>query len=705
MKRTLIFLLILFSFLIHLSLYAQQIQEPIMVKADKVEYSADQKEVTAEGNVSIVYKDITLTCDKAKVDITDQKAEAEGNVKVKEPQGFLYAEKIIYNFANKTGTIIKAKVDALPYYGKGEEVQKLSENEYEIKKGSITTCNLDHPHYLISSKKILIYPEDKVVVKGAKFSLGKIPILYLPSYTHSLKDPFMHVRFIPGKSKDWGPYLLSAWRVNLTPKQTARVYLDYRSRLGNAEGFGLNYGSDNLGKGDFKFYYTQERPRKLPQETPAEFQRYLVRLRHLWDISPNTNLVAEVYKIYDSKRMVLGTDYNFLKDYFYREYEKESQPKTYLSLSHNFSNSYLNLLIQKRINSWYTHQNLVPDEKLPQISYNLASLPLGTTGLYLNNQMQFANLLNKEASPSSQDDDVLRWDVYNRIFMPKKLSIFNINPFVAIRETYYSKDKDGNSLDPRTVFYTGIDLSTSFYRIFNISNQFFDINGLKHIITPNIRYQYNHRPTIPSSKLQIFDEIDDIERNHKINLELINKLQTKRDEQVVDFAIFRINTDYSLERNTNTNKGFSDFLFDLELIPFSWLRLEQDATFDPKNENFKTVNFDLLANFGKGRSFGLGHRYERKGGKELTSEFNWLINPKWKFRIYERYQFAKVKRAGLKEQEYSLVRDLHCWTMDFVYNISKEHGHTFWIIFRLKAFPKVELEFEQSYRSPKQTTE
>jgi LPS-assembly protein len=707
MQKFLVGLIVSVTFIFNLSyLYAQQIKEPIIVKGEKVEYSADQKQVIAEGNVSVLYKDTKLTCQKIKVNLDTQEATAKGDVCIKDERGIVYAEEIIYNFSKKTGSIIKAKVESPPYYGQGEIAQRISENQYNIKDGYITTCDLDKPHYYISSKNIQIYPEDKVVVKGAKFYLGKIPLLYLPSYTHRLKDPFMHVRFIPGKSSDWGGYMLSSWRVNLTEKQTARVYLDYRSKLGLAEGFGLNYTLDNLGKGDYKFYYTQERTRKLPQESPAEFERYLMRLRHSWEISPQTNAILEVYKIEDSKRMVLGTDYNFLKDYFYREYEKESQPKTYLSLSHNLANSSLNLLVQKRINSWYTHQYMVPDEKLPQISYSLPSFPLGIGNFYLSNQMQFANLLNKEASPSTQDDDVIRFDVYNEIFMPTKLYIFNIRPFVGVRETYYSKDKEGNSLDPRTVFYTGIDLSTRFYRIFNVSNRFFDINGLRHIITPNIRYQYNHKPTIPKSKLQIFDEIDTIEQNHKIELELVNKLQTKRDNEAIDFAIFKINTDYNLERNTSSSaKGFTDFLMDLELIPFSWLRLEQDATFDLKENNFKTVNFDLSTNLGKGRSFGLGNRYERKGGKELTTEFNWRFNPKWKMRIYERYQFARIKTRGLKEQEYSISRDLHCWIMDFIYNISKEHGHTFWFVFRLKAFPEIELEFEQSYRSPKQTGE
>ncbi|MCM8757902.1 MAG: LPS-assembly protein LptD, partial [Candidatus Omnitrophica bacterium] len=365
--------------------------------------------------------------------------------------------------------------------------------------------------------------------------------------------------------------------------------------------------------------------------------------------------------------------------------------------------SFLSFIVQKRINSWYTHEQMVPDERLPTVSFNLPSYPFGLFNLYFKNQTEFSNLLNKDIS--SQDDDVLRFDTYNELFLPMRISIFNIKPSVGVRETYYSKDKEGNSLDPRTVFYTGIDLSTKFYRFFNLYNSLFDINGIRHTVTPNIKYIYNHRPTIPKDKLQTFDEIDTIERNHYLNLELVNKFQTKRKDDIIDLAIFKITTDYSLVRNDLKSKGFSDLLFDMELIPFAWLRVESDTTFDLKQNNFKVINFDIGANFDKGKSFGLSHRYERKGGKELTSEFNWRFNPKWKFKIYERYQFAKIRGRGLKEQEYSLTRDLHCWILDFIYNISKDHGHTFWFIFRLKAFPEVEFEFEQSYHGPKKSIE
>ncbi len=692
-----------FLFICVICAYAQEVSRPIVVNGDRVEYSTDAKEVTAQGNVLVVYQDSRLTCNKITVNTQTKEATAEGNVCLEDDKGIIEAEEARYNFDTKTGTILKAKIFTHPHFGKGEVIERIQENRFDVKDGYITTCNFDEPHYRLRSKKVGVYPQDKVKAKHATVQAGKIPLFYLPQYTHSLKDPFMHVRFIPGKKKEWGPYMLSAWRYNLTENIRGRIYLDYRQRLGLAEGFGMNYTTEDFGRGDYKFYYTQERARKLPQTSPAEFERYLVRWRHMWQMSPKMKATLEYYKVNDSRREALGTEYNFLKDYFYREFEKDSMPKSYLLISRLFPNASLSLLVQKRINPWYTHTNKVPDEKLPQISFDLPMYKLGRSPVYFKNQTQFSNLTNKNATPSNVDNDVVRFDTYNQLSLPTRLSIFRLSPFIGLRETFYTKDQFGDSLDPRTTFYSGLDLSTRFYRLFDFQTDFWslDIDGLRHIIAPSIKYSYNHAPTISKDKLQVFDDIDPIERSNKLELELVNKLQTKRENKTVDFATLRMSTDYNLSEGETVGGGFSDFLFDLELIPYSWLRLESDITYSPEQDNFKTINFDAYADLGQERSFGLGHRYERKGGNVLTSELNWRFNPKWKLRVYERYQFSSSHRKGLEEHQYSIFRDLHCWTLGLTYNIRKDHGHSVYVVFKLKEFPELGIDLDQRYNKPK----
>jgi len=682
----------------------QETKEPIVVNGNKVEYSTNSQEVTATGNVVVTYKGSILTCDKLTVNTATKEGKAEGHARLDDPKGVIEGESLNYNFQNKTGIIADAQFRADPYFGRAQKIDKISEAEFIGYRSKMSTCSFDQPHYLIKSKKVDFIRGDKVMTKNNTFLVGKIPVMYLPRYNHSLKDPMMHVQFMPGKHKDWGQYLLTATRFSLTDRIRGRIYSDYRVRLGAAEGFGANYDFPNLGKGDLKYYYTQERPKRLAEGTPAEFQRYFIRWRHKWEIDENTNFTSEYYKITDSKREVLGSQHNFLKDYFYREYEKDSQPLSYALFHHSFNRSSMDVMLQKRTNRWYTQL-----EKLPEINYSLPSLQIGETPFYLENYAQFANYNYKHAVPSAASDDtsLLRFDTTNKISLPTRVSFIRLTPFAMNRETFYDANVYGSSIAPRTIFYAGTDASTKFYRVFNVKSNLLgmDINGLRHIITPTITYSYNHRPTILSSKLKQIDSIDALARNNSAALELSNKLQTKRNNKSVDFVDFRINSTYTFKPKSGDKRGssLSDILLYLNFLPNSWIRLDADATYSHYKDYFSDAHADINFSLGKERWIGFGERYQRKGSKEFTFDSEWRVNPKWKFGIYERYNFAKVPNytSGLREQQYTISRDLHCWAFEVTYNVERGKGETIWCVFRLKAFPEIEFNFDQNYHQPK----
>ncbi|MCX5703127.1 MAG: hypothetical protein NT066_01320, partial [Candidatus Omnitrophica bacterium] len=118
---------------------------------------------------------------------------------------------------------------------------------------------------------------------------------------------------------------------------------------------------------------------------------------------------------------------------------------------------------------------------------------------------------------------------------------------------------------------------------------------------------------------------------------------------------------------------------------------------------FSNVNYDLTFGLGKERSLGIGQRYQRKGSNEMTALFQWRLTPKWKFSAYERYERGHdiSLSRGLREQEYIISRDLHCWTTEVTYNVKRGMGEAIWFVFRIKAFPEMQLEFNQSYHAPK----
>ncbi len=684
---------------------------PMSVNGDIIEYSTTGKEISISGNVEVEYKGAKLTCQKIVIDSQTKDAVAEGNARLDDQKGVIEGEKIVYNFQNKTGIIYNSEFRANPYFGVSKKIEKVSDTEFISQRGYITTCDFDVPHWRIKSRKVNFFPQDKVQAKDTTLYIGKIPLLYLPQFNRDFSDPLMHIQMTPGKRKDWGPYLLTATRYNLTKNINGRFYLDYREKLGLAQGFGTNYTTEGFGKGDLKFYYTQERANGLSEASPAEFQRYLLRLRHKWDIDRRTNMVAEFYKINDEKRKILGPSNDFLKDYFYREFEKDAQPLTYISVHHNFQYSSLDVLMQERVNHWYDQL-----DKNPELKYNLPNIQIAGTPFYFENNSVLSNFNKKaSASPVSLDDEtVARLDTTNKFSLPSKVAFIELTPFVASRQTIYDKGADGSSFPVRTIFYTGTSASTKFYRVFDAKSNFLnlDINSLRHIITPTISYSYNHEPTISISHIKQIDSIDSISRNNSLLLELSNKLQTKRNDKSVDLAEIKASSTYIFDSKTGDKRGsnFSDILFDVRLMPYSWVTFDADATLkhsgarsDPNYGRLSNINYDINFNFGKERSFSLGQRCQRKGSDGVVSDFEWRINPKWKFSIYNRYEIGHDPslKSGLKEQEYGITRDLHCWFMDFKYNVSSKHGETVWLIFRLKAFPKTEFGLDQSYHQPK----
>jgi hypothetical protein len=701
----------------------QNREEPIIINGDTVEYLTEGREVTASGDVSVIYKGTKLSCRKLTINTQTKDAEAEGNVRLEDGEGVVEGEKMKYNFQTKVGSIMGAEFRSNPYFGRSDKVDKVSENEFIARHGYITTCTHDKPHYRIKSAKINIFPDDKVQTKDDVFYIGRVPVMYAPQYNHSLKDPLMHVQLMPGKSKDWGLFMLSAWRYDITEDLKGRIFLDYRSKKGVAEGFGTNYATSEFGRGDFKYYYTQERDHSLDatNDAPREFQRYFIRWRHKADIDERTNFVGEYYKISDSKMAIYGRDNNFLKDYFFREYEKASQPPSYLLFHHSFDYSSLDFIIDKRTNRWYDPGSL---EKLPEIKYTMAPNQISDTSLYFENNSSLGSYIRRntstmtpalnDTSPSTTDEHVNRFDMSNKLSLPMKVAFVSFTPFLMDRETFYSRRAYGSTQAPRTIFYAGADMSTKFYRIFNIATNAMglDINGLRHIITPTVGYTFNHEPTVSSSELRQIDEVDNITRNNSASIGLSNKLQTKRENKSVDLVDLLVTSNYNFKPKTGAKKGssLSDFFFQLKVIPYSWMSINADATYvhsgprdDPKYNHFSNANYDVSIGLGKERSFSVGQRYQLKGGNEITYNLNWRFTPKWKLSVYQRYNRGhdpKLAR-GLREQEYTITRDLHCWAWDISYNVKRGHGETIWFMFRLKAFPEVEFQFDQSYHEPK----
>lgn len=668
-------------------------EKSMEINGDEVEYSLDGELVIVQGDVVIVYGENTLYADQAELSRSTNVVYATGNVRLVSPYGEIAGEKMTYNFETEKGDLNGATFYSHPYFGGGRYAAKVDSNKFVVKDGYFTTSDFDKPEYRLTSNKIEIYPGDKLVARHVRLMLGNIPIFYLPKYTQDLTDREPRFSFAVGSTSEWGDFLLTKYKIPITDNIEAALHADYRVRRGFASGLDVDYNTQDFGQGVVRTYYTHERlrdPKHLWShewdEPTTERERYKAEWRHKWRIDPRTQFIAQYYKLSDA---------DFLKDFFEKEFKRSSNPDTFFLLTRGLDLGTLSLRVDKRVNRF------VGDvERLPELAYNLSSTEIADSGLFLSHQSSFSKLVKKFASPSERRFKTYRFYTDNQLDYPMKIGFIEFKPFIGTEQTYYSRTARVDEEDQiRGLFKTGITGSTKFYRIYNVHfDKFgFDINRLRHVITPSITYDYTSGPTIPNSELNSYDTIDSRTQQHKIVYSIENKFQTKRDEQSVDLLRSIISLDYLLKEHPGKT-GFNKLNADLEIRPTEWLDLYFDATYDTRNDRINDANVDVYIHDEDQWRFGFSNRYARNADNILTTNFSWKINPKWKMDVYER---VDIENGDHEEFDFIITRDLHSWELDFQYNTRRKQGVEVLFVFRLKAFPDISFGGGNTFNEPR----
>jgi lipopolysaccharide export system protein LptA len=676
--------------------------EPVELNGDSIEYKAEEGKFIATGNVYLKQNNAVLFCDKLEFYRDKKEGHAEGNVVLESDKGKIWADKAFYNFETKKGEFTNARLMADPIYGKARSIIKVRENYYVVKDGYVTTSDYDEPEYRIKARTLDIYPGDKATARGSVMYFGTVPVMYFPMYTQDLSGKRPHISFIPGYKKDFGGFLLTTYRTSLNDRVELAYHLDARELKGFAWGVDAKYNAEPVGKGLVRTYYMNEHNtdarRGWEHSTlpVVERQRYRVEWRHLWEIDPATIFIGQYYK---------QTDGDILRKYFPKEYRADENPPTYAMLTHTTPKATMSLRVDKRVNRF---ESTV--ERLPEASFALSNQQIGDTGLYFKSANTASNLVKKYPSPSDDQHRTVRLDTDNEISKPFKVSFLEVRPYVGTQQTYYTRALDHADDDSvRGIFKTGTDVSTKFYKIYDVTYKKYgiEIDRLRHVVTPTIGYFYQHKPTLSSEKLFAFDSMDARTTVDKFSLGLENKLQTKRGGVSVDLAKVALTTDFRMKdsRYIDTlndvmtdhpsSGSFGDVTLDMELNPNGYVSFYSDMTYDNDQQSLRTANFDVYLNSHKNWAFDLSRRYTRDDDDIVTAALEYKFNPKWRTAVYERWN---VDTGNWQERRYAFVRDLHSWEVEFSVGQKKEYtdvggdqggGNEVWIIFRIKAFPSV----------------
>ena len=319
------------------------------------------------------------------------------------------------------------------------------------------------------------------------------------------------------------------------------------------------------------------------------------------------------------------------------------------------------------------------------------------------------------------DYEAARVDTYQKLLLPQTyFGWLNVTPRVGGRYTYYSTATGPGAMTDqvnRWVFDTGAEVTAKASRLWpDAESKFLEMDGLRHIIQPSINYAFVPTPNaygtnmIPQFDFQLpslrqlpiefpeYNSIDSIQSENVLRFGLNNKLQTKRDGQVVNLLNWDLYTDWNLRPLTNQTT-FSPLYSDLTIRPRSWLTLESLTSYELNGGVWQMSLTTVTLQPSPKWSWTVGQFYVRpdlspsplalgEGNNLFLSTIYYRLNENWGLRASHRFSMVN---GQMQEQDYSIYRDMRSWTAALTFrvlnNLNGQQDFGVAFTFSLKAVP------------------
>jgi lipopolysaccharide assembly outer membrane protein LptD (OstA) len=680
------------------------------------EYDPSTGQFTATNDVMVTYGEALLTAHSVSVNTRTGDVIADGKVRIQQGEQVWASEHVQFNFFNHQMQAEQFRTGQTPYFAEGKGLAADTTNRvYIASDAMITSDDVEQPFIRIRAKTIKLIPGRKLEAHHATLYVGGVPVFYFPYYSRNLTEHASHFYFLPGYRTAFGPFLLSTYTWWLSEELDGEFHLDYRAKRGPGVGPDLNYHLGKWGQGTLKYYYTHDRDPEY-DDLGVDIPENRQRVYFAYEANPATNLYAKALVRYES-------DVAMVRDFFEGEYRRNPQPDSFFELNKFWQNFSLDAFVHPRVNNFLQTVESLPDIRLTGFRQQLGPTPLyyeseSSAGYY---RRLFAEEAGRTGTPPGLNYEAARADTYHQVVLPETFfGWLNLTPRVGGRFTYYGEASGPGGLTDeqyRGVFNTGAELSFKASRLWPaVKSDFFEVDGLRHIVEPSANYVYVPRPSVTPNQLPQFDyelpslrllpiefpgynAIDSIDSQNAIRWGLRNKLQTKRDGQLSNLVNWDVYFDWRIQRRS-TQSTFSDVYSDLNFRPRSWLGFESLIRYDTADHNWRMSYSTLTIRPNTVWSWTIGHYYLRDdlsrdplalgpGNSVISSSMFYRLNENWGFRMYH---YFNARTGTLQEQVYSVYRDLRSWTAAIAFRVRQNtagpEDYTAAFTFSLKAFPR-----------------
>lgn len=674
--------------------------------------------VIAYGNVMLRSGKLELKTDHMVFYQSRMEVYAEGNIIMSENNRVLYADKIYYNFKTGSGIVSDARVityspwEVSTSIASGwrvfctkpgdyswslfaNKLYKYGNSMFLGESATSSPSGFGKPLFKIRSKKIRFMPNHKAASTHNVIFAGPIPVFYFPYLVKDLSGRWPWINIALGQTKEWKQYVFAKVGYKIRKHSELLIDLDYRRRQGMAGGIGLNYSLDGPlkgGRGTIRSYYIDEREKgergleyaKLAADNDVEGrERYKIEFQHTQPFNFSKRFVA-------TRDWTLNAEiYKYSDKYFRAEYfEQEAltaRRENNLTLMKSTLHTDFELLTQFRVNRWLSETNYLPEAR-----FRVLSWPIKESGFYYSSATQ-TGFIKYMYDESLERDDVDSWRAHTEqtiSYLARLGTALKLEPYVGGEFTFYENTLDETDDSLRDAFLYGAELSSRIMGLFEKKSTFWDLNKLRHVITPGIRFTGRTRPNIKPAELFQFDTIDAHDKSNMVTVFLRNNFYTKRgnDKHISEFASVEIQFNGYPDSEEAERLNDGHFLGEIGLYwrlrPRDFMTFAGDVRFDPQAHDPRVINFGFTLEPTKQWSLFLGHRYFRTDqedalvddSSESSLKFTYRINERWAIRISGNYEFFDREiperghvPSGFTEQKLTLFRRQGSWQFSMSY--------------------------------------
>jgi LPS-assembly protein len=512
---------------------------PVNVNADKLDYDRANDVYVAVGHVRVEQEGMKVEADKIVLNNKTGEAVAEGKVYLQEKGDIIRADKLQINVNTKSGIIYNGDVfmskDNLHF--KGEKIERKSETEYHVEKGTFTTC--DEGEWYLKADEIDLDMDRYASGKGVSFNMGGIPVLYTPYLLFPVRRQTGLLIPEAGYSSSEGFLMKNSFFWALSDSQDMTFYSDYRARHGLGTGVEYRYvnSRDSSGKVFYNYFDTFSRFRDLNTPgTPND--RWQFSFEHHEEIAEDLSLRADIN---------LVSDFAYFTDIETKSLELRSRPYLDSNLFYieRWDTSSLNLLGQYAVDlTQKSNENTI--QKLPELRYNIFEEKIAGP-LHVN----FDGSATNFSGPTGEN--VMRAD-----FNPRLSAAFGsgltFTPRAGVRATYYDRSLTSTEPTQRQFYYAGADLNARFSRVYGTDSDL-GIGRIRHSVEPSI--SYNYIPEFDQTSIPQLDVVDTVTAQNLASVSLINRLTAHYKDAAgsrsFDLLVFRLSESYDLNKARSTD--------------------------------------------------------------------------------------------------------------------------------------------------------